>query len=92
MRIVCAVVWVDHETVINGGPPLKVHERYVMTVEYSQAVQNSRNTRIICLNTTSDTPWVVCTMDAVPVILARFSSHTKAKDWQTQLCHKRTAA
>ncbi len=49
-------------------------------------------TRVLRLNSASEKPWVVCTLDAVPVILARFSCQTEAENWQGNLTPRQEAA
>lgn len=67
-------------------------ERNAMKATNTQASCTPVTTRVLRLNTSGENPWVVCTLDAVPVILARFSSQTDAENWQGSLSPRQQAA
>ena len=51
-----------------------------------------KRTRILKLDYSGSSPWAVCTHDAVPVILARFTTCEQARQWQSELQLRRPAA
>jgi hypothetical protein len=63
-----------------------------MTASSSREFESAVTTRILKLESASSDPWVVCTLDAVPIILARFSSRETAEHWQAGLSMKMRAA
>ena len=63
-----------------------------MTASKSSMFEPSLSTRVLKLTTTGSMPWVVCTLDAVPVILARFEDRVGAETWQEQLRARSRAA
>ena len=63
-----------------------------MTASSSREFKSAVTTRILKLETSGDDPWVVCTLDAVPIILARFPSRESAEQWQVGLRMKMRAA
>ncbi|MAT81859.1 MAG: hypothetical protein CMJ29_09495 [Phycisphaerae bacterium] len=63
-----------------------------MNASNSSMFQNSVCTRVLKLTTSGSNPWVVCTLDSVPVILARFESREAAEAWHNQLSSKSKAA
>ena len=63
-----------------------------MNASRSPMFDVSVSTRIIKLQGNATAPWVVCTLDAVPVILARFENRAAAQAWQQGLGNRRQAA
>ena len=63
-----------------------------MTASNSPTFDSSLSTRILKLESSMATPWVVCTLDAVPIILARFENLAAAEVWQQGLCGRNRAA
>ncbi len=63
-----------------------------MKAPNTQASRAPVMTRVLRLNTAGENPWVVCTLDAVPVILARFSCQAEAENWQGSLSPRQQAA
>ena len=63
-----------------------------MTAFDSSTFEKSVSTRVLKLTTSGSSPWVVCTLDAVPVILARFESRDAAEAWCNKLKMKSKAA
>ena len=63
-----------------------------MKASNSSTLQSSVCTRVLKLTTTGSNPWVVCTLDSVPVILARFECRQAAEAWQSRIASKSKAA
>ncbi|MCH2152177.1 MAG: hypothetical protein MK089_02440 [Phycisphaerales bacterium] len=63
-----------------------------MNASSSHKFESAVTTRILKLESASADPWVVCTLDAVPIILARFSTRESAEQWQAGLRMKTRAA
>ena len=63
-----------------------------MTASSSREFKSAVTTRILKLESSGDDPWVVCTLDAVPIILARFASRESAERWQAGLSMNMRAA
>ena len=62
-----------------------------MKASNSSTYQTSVCTRVLKL-TSGSSPWVVCTLDSVPVILARFESRESAEAWQGRVSSNTKAA
>ncbi|MCH2162683.1 MAG: hypothetical protein MK085_12530 [Phycisphaerales bacterium] len=63
-----------------------------MNASNSSMFETTLGTRVIKLGGSGNNPWVVCTLDAVPVILARFTNRETAVDWQNRLRTRARAA
>ncbi|MDG2093959.1 MAG: hypothetical protein P8J89_01655 [Phycisphaerales bacterium] len=63
-----------------------------MNTMNNQVSRNTASTRVLRLNTAEKNAWVVCTLDAVPVILARFDCRSEAENWQGALSTRQQAA
>ncbi|MEE2907744.1 MAG: hypothetical protein VX527_07915 [Planctomycetota bacterium] len=63
-----------------------------MTASKASMFESTLSTRVLKLTTSGSMPWVVCTLDAVPVILARFEDRAGAEAWQEQLRSRSRAA
>ena len=59
---------------------------------FGPAYSSGPSTRILKIERANSSPWVVCTQDAVPIILARFATQEQAEQWQSGLHFRRLAA
>lgn len=71
---------------------MSAQERNIMNASNCQINRNTATTRVLRLNTSDKNAWVVCTLDAVPVILARFDCRSQAESWQGTLSSRKQAA